>query len=244
MADIMQAAAQAELDLAFGGGILDPSLVTGGSSPHTSDGTYVTLTFLSKHGMSVLAGDTVKPNIYVGGTGTGEAEWTWDGKTGANTWYFQTVYDTPTAYTLRYAPTTPPTSGTHPSVIGTVCRVLYVGLYTATPSNGTGGTELPLSTNGYARVPVANDLSAWTPAVTGTAPAAATKVNASIITFNTATVAGWSGVLGWGTWGSATGTATNGLLGPLYWGGLASTINVAAGQTKIFPVGGLTITRQ
>ena len=66
---------------------------------------------------------------------------------------------------------------------------LYLALYTVAPTDAGGGTEVP-NTNGYVRQIV----DAWT--VSGSNPTQAQNTN--LITFPTATPAGWGTIVAWG----------------------------------------------
>ena len=80
-----------------------PSVTT---SDHTTAGTYITVKTQAAHG--IVAGDEVRL-----------AGWTWTTGGGAvNGWW--TVFDAPTTTTFRVAPTSCPTAGSNPTVVGTV----------------------------------------------------------------------------------------------------------------------------
>ena len=102
---------------------------------------------------------------------------------------------------------------------------LYVGLYTAAPSDTGGGTEV--SGGSYAR----KSIAAMT--VSGTSPTTAT--NGAAVEFETAT----------GAWGTVTqvgvfDAATSGNL--LAWAALTASKTVASGDVFRFDAGDLDIT--
>lgn len=111
----------------------------------------------------------------------------------------------------------------------TTAANLYVALFTATPSDAGGGTEVTIGSNAYARVQVANSSSTWT-------RSANVISNNTVITFPTPTPSAW-------------GTITHGALfdassaGNMYgWGALATSIATVAGTAVDFPIGSLTFT--
>jgi hypothetical protein len=113
--------------------------------------------------------------------------------------------------------TTGKTSWTMPSV--------WVGLYTATPSDAGGGTEC--TGGSYARKSTAG--SDWNAAASGSTS------NAAIITFVTPT----------GSWGTAThfglfDAASAGNL--LMWAALTTPQAIGSGNTVTFAIGALVIT--
>lgn len=108
--------------------------------------------------------------------------------------------------------------------------VLAVGLFTAAPSDSGGGTEV--SGNGYARV-TANPLDAnWAAPVTGNGVTS----NVSTISFPTPTGAGWGTVTHFGIFDASSGGNL------LFWGALASSKTVNAGDTVSFAANQLTVT--
>lgn len=104
---------------------------------------------------------------------------------------------------------------------------LYVGLFTAAPTDAGGGTEVTIGSNAYARV----ICDAWT--VSGTSP---TQVaNTSLITFPTATPAGWGTIVADAIFDAASG----GNMGP--WAdGLSQAIGIN-GVAEFLP-GALVVT--
>lgn len=105
---------------------------------------------------------------------------------------------------------------------------VYVGLYTAAPSDAGGGTEV--SGNSYARVQVTQADASWD------APAGTPRAtqNAGVVTFPTAT----------GTWGTLThfgifDASTAGNL--LYWGSLTTNPTITSGMTPSFAAGQLDL---
>ena len=106
---------------------------------------------------------------------------------------------------------------------------VYVALYTATPSDAAGGTEV--TGNNYARVTVSRADASWA-APAGT-PRAIT--NAAVLTFPTPSA----------TWGTVThfgvfDTSSAGNL--LYWAALGAPKVVNAHDTVSFAIGALSIT--
>lgn len=113
--------------------------------------------------------------------------------------------------------TTGKTSYTMPSV--------WVGLFTAAPSDAGGGTEV--SGGSYARKSTAG--ADWNAAASGSTS------NANAITFVTPT----------GSWGTAThfglfDAATTGNL--LWWGSLTTSKTIGSGDTASFAAGALVLT--
>jgi len=91
---------------------------------------------------------------------------------------------------------------------------LYLGLFTAAPTDAGGGTEVP-NTNAYVRQIV----NAWT--VSGTSPTQA--VNTNLVTFPAATPAGWGLIVAWGLFDALASGAGN----LFWWGdGLNQTIGI------------------
>ena len=117
--------------------------------------------------------------------------------------------------------------------------VLAVGLFTATPSDSGGGTEV--SGNAYARVSL-NPLNTNWNATQGGAPAAVSSgtggvtANASVITFPTPTPAGWGTVTHFGLFDAAS--AGNLIL----WGALTASKVINSGDSVTFPAGSLQFT--
>jgi hypothetical protein len=110
---------------------------------------------------------------------------------------------------------------------------VWVGLFTAAPSDSAAGTEV--SGNSYARVATNRTAGStvWN-AATGTSPALTD--NTGTITFPTAT----------GSWGTVThfgifDAATTGNL--LYWADLTASKAIANGDTASFAAGALDITQ-
>ncbi len=104
---------------------------------------------------------------------------------------------------------------------------VYIGLFTATPNETGGGTEV--SGGSYARVAVTNNDANWPDAVSGS------KTNATIVTFPGATL-GWGVITHWGIFSASTA-------GTLYlYGELSVPRDVISGDVMFFPASGLTIT--
>ena len=110
----------------------------------------------------------------------------------------------------------------------TAPATLYVALFTATPSDTGGGTEV--SGNAYARVAVTNNSTNFPAASAGA------KANGTAITFPQATPSGWGVVTQFGIFDAST----SGNL--LAWGDLTASKTVDALDTVSFAIGALTIT--
>lgn len=106
---------------------------------------------------------------------------------------------------------------------------VYVALFTATPADAGGGTEV--SGGSYARAAVTNNATNF-PAASGTVT---TKSNGTAITFPKATAA-WGTVTAFGIFDAATAGNL------LYWGSLTTSRAVAIDDTPSFAAGALTIT--
>jgi hypothetical protein len=109
----------------------------------------------------------------------------------------------------------------------TAPATLYVGLFTATPSDAGGGTEV--ATGSYARVAVTNNAANFP------AAAAGSKSNGTVITFPMAT-ASWGTITSFGIFTAATAGTL------LAWGALTTSRAVANLDVLYFPVGQLVIT--
>jgi hypothetical protein len=107
---------------------------------------------------------------------------------------------------------------------------VWVGLFTATPSDTGGGTEV--SGGSYARVAVVRTGAGWD-AATGTT---ATTDNTATITFPAAS-ASWGTVTQFGIFDAVT---TGNLI---YWGDLTASKLVSSGDTASFAAGAITITQ-
>lgn len=115
---------------------------------------------------------------------------------------------------------------------------LYVGLYTANPTDAGGGTEV--SGNAYARVAVTSSLANWagtqaaasTTASTGTS---GTTSNNNAVTFPTPTPSGWGTVTGFGLFDASTAGNL------LVWGALSVSKTINAGDTVTFAAASLSI---
>lgn len=119
---------------------------------------------------------------------------------------------------------------------GTGPATVYVGLFTATPSDTGGGTEV--SGNAYARVAVTSSLANWagtqaaasTTASTGTS---GTTSNNNTISFPTPTPSGWGTVTSVGLFDASSGGNL------LLWGALTTSKTINPGDTVTFPAGTL-----
>lgn len=106
---------------------------------------------------------------------------------------------------------------------------VYVALFTATPADAGGGTEV--SGGAYARVSMTNNSTNW-PAATGTAT---NKANGTAVTFPRATVA-WGTVAAFAIFDASTAGNL------LYWGPLTTPKAVAIDDVPSFAAGALVIT--
>lgn len=104
---------------------------------------------------------------------------------------------------------------------------LYVALFTATPSDAGGGTEV--SGGSYARKDVTNNATNFPAAASGA------KSNGTAITFVTAT-ASWGVVTQFGIFDAVTAGNL------LAWGDLTASKTVDSGDTVSFAIGDLDIT--
>ncbi|MGW8178496.1 MAG: phage tail fiber protein [bacterium] len=106
---------------------------------------------------------------------------------------------------------------------------VYVALFTTTPDDGGGGTEVSTTGTGYARVAVTNNSTNWPAAAGGI------KSNGTTVTFPTATDS-WGNI----QWVAIYDAATAGNM--LLWGETSSTITPVTGNTPFFSAGGFAIT--
>lgn len=104
---------------------------------------------------------------------------------------------------------------------------VYVALYTVTPADAGGGTEV--TGGSYARVTVTNNATNWPAAASGA------KSNGAAITFVTAT-ADWGTVVAWGILDAVTAGNL------LYWGALTVSKAIQNGDTGSFAVGDIDLT--
>lgn len=126
---------------------------------------------------------------------------------------------------LRGQTFTPPTS-------------VYVGLFTAAPTDAGGGTEV--SGNAYARVAIASSLANWagtqaaasTTASTGTS---GTTSNNGAVNFPTPTPSGWGTVVAFGLFDALTAGNL------LFYGNLTVSKTINAGDTVTFAAASLSI---
>ncbi len=115
---------------------------------------------------------------------------------------------------------------------------LYIGLYTAAPSDTGGGTEL--SGSGYARVSVTSSLANWsgtqsTGSTTASSGTGGATSNNAAITFPEPT-SGWGQVQAFGVFDAATGGNL------LFHGSLTINKTINQGDTVTFPAGSLVVT--
>lgn len=104
---------------------------------------------------------------------------------------------------------------------------VYFALFTATPNDTGGGTEV--SGGSYARVAVTNNDTNFPAASSGS------KVNGTRIEFPEAT-GSWGTVTHWGVFSASS-------VGTLYaYGALSTSRSVVSGDAPFYPAGGLEIT--
>ncbi|MFT3992449.1 MAG: hypothetical protein QM680_13675 [Luteolibacter sp.] len=101
---------------------------------------------------------------------------------------------------------------------------VYVALYTATPTDSGGGTEL--SGGGYARATMTNNSTSWPASSSGL------KRNGVAITFPTAS-ASWGTVVAFGIFDASSGGNL------LVWGELDVAKSVESGDTPSFGISAL-----
>lgn len=104
---------------------------------------------------------------------------------------------------------------------------LHIALFTATPSDTGGGTEV--TGGSYARVAVTNNSTNF-PAASGGA-----KSNGTAVTFPTAT-ASWGTVVAFGIFDAGSGGNL------LAWATLTTSKTISSGDTASFPIGDIDIT--
>ena len=104
---------------------------------------------------------------------------------------------------------------------------VYIALYTATPSDAGGGTEV--SGGSYVRKSVANNATQWP------AAAAGAKANGEIIEFVEAS-ADWGEIQAFGIFDAESAGNL------MYWGPISPFKTVLSGDTAKFPVGDIDIT--
>lgn len=107
----------------------------------------------------------------------------------------------------------------------TAAATLYYALYTVSPNDADGGTEVSTSGTAYARQSVTNDATNFPAAVAGA------KSNGVLVNFGTASGAGWGSVQYIGLRDASSG-------GNLYfWGAIDPSIPIYSGDALSFPVG-------
>jgi len=104
---------------------------------------------------------------------------------------------------------------------------VHVALFTATPSDTGGGTEV--SGNNYSRASVTNNATNFP------AAAAGLKSNGTAIAFPVPS-GSWGTVVAWGIFDAATGGNL------LYWGPITPNQSVPANATVTIPIGAMDIT--
>jgi hypothetical protein len=114
----------------------------------------------------------------------------------------------------------------------TAPATLYMALFTATPSDSGGGTEVSTAGTAYDRADITNNATNF-PAASGTNPTL--KSNGTVISFAQAT-ASWGTVSHWGIFDA--NTAGN----LLVWGAITTPKLIDTGDTASFAIGDLDIT--
>lgn len=114
---------------------------------------------------------------------------------------------------------------------------LYVGLYTATPADAAGGTEV--SGNNYSRASVAASLANFAGTqgagtTTASNGSTGTTSNNASITFPTPS-GSWGAVSAFGIFDAASGGNL------LFWGALSITKTINQGDTVTFPAASLSL---
>lgn len=104
---------------------------------------------------------------------------------------------------------------------------VYIALYTVTPSDTGGGTEV--TGGSYARATVTNNATNWPAASAGS------KSNGTEISFTAAT-ADWGTVVAFGIFDASSGGNL------LYWGDITPNRSVPNGATAKFSIAGIVIT--
>lgn len=103
---------------------------------------------------------------------------------------------------------------------------LFIGLFTATPSDSGGGTEV--SGGSYARIAIVSGTGTWTASTTGS------NATSGAVTFTTAT-ASWGTVTQFGIFDAITAGNL------LYWGDVGTSKAVGSGDTAQFASGQITL---
>lgn len=114
----------------------------------------------------------------------------------------------------------------------TAPATVYVGLFTVTPDDTGGGTEV--TGGSYARPAVTNNATNW-PNATGSGAGGSTKSNGTTITFAQAS-ADWGTVVAFGVFDALTAGNL------LYWGAVSPTKTIQNGDTASFAATSLTVT--
>lgn len=109
----------------------------------------------------------------------------------------------------------------------TAPATIYMALFTATPADSGGGTEV--SGGAYARAAITNNTTNW-PAASG-----GVKSNGTTVTFPTSTAA-WGNVTHFGFYDASTAGNL------LYFGALDNAQNVGINNVMSFTAGTLTLT--
>lgn len=123
------------------------------------------------------------------------------------------------------------------SFTSTAPATVYIGLWNSTLNDAaTAATdgEIPTASTAinYARVAVTNSSNNWTNSTAG-----GSKTNKTTITFTTSASTGWGTVVAFAILDSNS-TSTGNIL---FWGDLASSQAIAAGNTVQFSTGSLTV---
>lgn len=120
------------------------------------------------------------------------------------------------------------------ATVYTAPATVFMALYTATPSDTGGGTEVATGNwSNYARTAIVNNSTNW-PNVTGTSPT--TKTNGASIAWSATTQTADLTLVAWALYDALT--AGN----ELYWGALGSNKIIQSGDTPSIAVAACIIT--
>ena len=110
-----------------------------------------------------------------------------------------------------------------------VPTIVYVALFTATPTDSGGGSEVGLTGTGYTRAVMTNNVTNW-PTATGNS-----KSNGAAINFGPA-LTDWGTITGFAIFDAAT--AGN----MLWWAALTTAKAVGVGDSASFPASSILVT--
>lgn len=104
---------------------------------------------------------------------------------------------------------------------------VYIALYTVTPTDAGGGTEVAGAS--YERKAVTNNSTNWPAAAGGS------KSNGTLIEFVTAEE-GWGAIVAWGIFDALTGGNLT------WWGAVTTEKEITEGDIATFPIGDIVLT--